>query len=113
MSDLPHDENPTRPRVVGFDLDLTLVDTRARILHSTMAAFADLEVPMQESRIVPHLGGPVTTPRTDVQYIATEYGVVNMRGKTLKEREPEDKKASDKTSEAKPNRNRVAPCERG
>lgn len=38
------------------------------------------------SRIVPRLGGPVTTPRTDVQYIATEYGIVNMRGKTLKER---------------------------
>ena len=54
-----HDEHPARPRVVGFDLDLTLVDTRARILHSTMAAFADFDVPMEESRIVPHLGIPL------------------------------------------------------
>ena len=40
------------------------------------------------SRIVPELtqGTPVTTPRTEVQYIATEYGIVNLRGRTLDER---------------------------
>jgi itaconate CoA-transferase len=38
------------------------------------------------SRIVPQLGGPVTTPRNDVRYIVTEYGVADLRGKTLGER---------------------------
>ena len=40
------------------------------------------------SRIVPFLdhGSCVTTSRTDVQYIVTEYGIANLRGKTLKER---------------------------
>jgi 4-hydroxybutyrate CoA-transferase len=31
-------------------------------------------------------GTPVTTPRTDVEYIATEYGVVNLRYKSNRER---------------------------
>ena len=38
------------------------------------------------SRIVPHLDGPVTTPRNDVRWIVTEYGAANMHGKTLRER---------------------------
>ncbi len=38
------------------------------------------------SRIVPELAGPVTTPRNDVRYIVTEYGVADLRGKTLGER---------------------------
>jgi len=40
------------------------------------------------SRIVPHLDGrtPVTTSRFDVQYICTEYGAVNLWGKTARER---------------------------
>ena len=40
------------------------------------------------SRIVPHLDGhtPVTTSRFDVQYICTEYGEVNLFGKTVSER---------------------------
>lgn len=40
------------------------------------------------SRIIPHMetGTPVTTSRFDVQYICTEYGVVNLSGKTVKER---------------------------
>lgn len=32
------------------------------------------------SKIVPHLEGPVTTPRTDVQYVVTEHGVTNLKG---------------------------------
>lgn len=47
--------------------------------HSTAAKGA-------VSRIVPKLSGPVTTPRNDVQYVATEYGIVNLRGLTLAER---------------------------
>ena len=38
------------------------------------------------SRIVPHLEGPVTTPRNDIHYIVTEYGCVDLRGKSLSER---------------------------
>lgn len=40
------------------------------------------------SRIVPHLDDhtPVTTSRFDVQYICTEYGEVNLFGKTVSER---------------------------
>ena len=40
------------------------------------------------SRIVPTLrpGAVVTTPRTDVQYIVTEYGVAQLKGKSMRER---------------------------
>jgi itaconate CoA-transferase len=38
------------------------------------------------SRIVPHLHGPVTTPRNDVHIIVTEYGSADLRGKSLAER---------------------------
>lgn len=40
------------------------------------------------SRIVPMLGAgtPVTTSRTDVDYIVTEYGIAPMRGRTLRAR---------------------------
>lgn len=38
------------------------------------------------SRIVPHLDGSVTTPRADVHYVATEYGLANLRGKSISER---------------------------
>lgn len=47
------------PRVVGFDLDLTLVDTRARILHATVAAFGDFDVAMDPGLVTPHLGIPL------------------------------------------------------
>jgi len=41
----------------------------------------------QKSRIVPNLSDiAVVVPRGDVQYVATEYGVVNLFGKTLQER---------------------------
>lgn len=37
------------------------------------------------SRIVPELAGGtvVTTPRTDVMYVVTEYGIVNLKGKSV------------------------------
>lgn len=43
---------------------------------------------MGTSRIVPHItvGGGVVTPRADVHYVVTEYGAVNLFGKTLRER---------------------------
>ena len=41
----------------------------------------------RQSRIVPSLSNiPVVVPRGDVQFVATEYGVVNLFGKTLQER---------------------------
>jgi len=40
------------------------------------------------SRVVPHLppGSVVTTPRADTHYLATEYGVVNLKGRSTRER---------------------------
>ena len=40
------------------------------------------------SRIVPTLtkGNIVTTPRTDMMYVVTEYGIVNLKGRTVAER---------------------------
>jgi 4-hydroxybutyrate CoA-transferase len=40
------------------------------------------------SRIVPRLepGAPVTTTRSDIHYVVTEYGVADLRGKTLGQR---------------------------
>ena len=42
----------------------------------------------RESRIVSALtsGNIVTTPRTDVMYVVTEYGLVNLKGKSVAER---------------------------
>lgn len=38
------------------------------------------------SRVVPRIAGPATNPRVDTQYIVTEYGVADMRGKSTTER---------------------------
>lgn len=38
------------------------------------------------SRIVPQLSGPVTTARSDVDVIVTEFGAADLRGKTLSQR---------------------------
>ena len=42
----------------------------------------------RRSRIVPSLapGNVVTTPRTDTMYVVTEYGMVNLKGKSVAER---------------------------
>jgi acyl-CoA hydrolase len=32
------------------------------------------------------LGNIVTTPRTDTMYVVTEYGIVNLKGKSVAER---------------------------
>ena len=50
-------------------------------LHSTTS---DQSVSKIVSTIT--TGGPVTTSRCDVNYIVTEYGVAQLRGKTLRER---------------------------
>lgn len=38
------------------------------------------------SRILPQLQGPVTTPRNDTHIVVTEYGWVELKGKSLRER---------------------------
>ena len=38
------------------------------------------------SKIVPRLLGPVTTPRNDIHYVATEYGLVNLKALSSTER---------------------------
>ena len=38
------------------------------------------------SRIVTRLDGPVTTPRNDTHIVVTEYGAVDLKGKSLRER---------------------------
>jgi len=38
------------------------------------------------SKIVPTLSGPVTTARTEVDVIVTEYGAAQLKGQTLAER---------------------------
>lgn len=40
----------------------------------------------QVSRIVAELSGPVTTPRSDVDHIVTEWGVAHLRGLSLRQR---------------------------
>jgi itaconate CoA-transferase len=38
------------------------------------------------SRIVPRVSGPATDPRSDTQYIVTEYGVADLRAKSIAQR---------------------------
>jgi itaconate CoA-transferase len=38
------------------------------------------------SRVVARIEGPATDPRSDVQYVVTEYGGANLRGKSIAER---------------------------
>jgi itaconate CoA-transferase len=38
------------------------------------------------SKIVPRLEGPVTTPRNDVHFVVTEFGSVDLKGKSSTER---------------------------
>jgi itaconate CoA-transferase len=46
----------------------------------SVIAFASTTRAGTISKIVPRLSGPVTTPRNDVHYVATEYGIVNLKG---------------------------------
>jgi acyl-CoA hydrolase len=38
------------------------------------------------SRIVPSLSGPVTTARSDVDVVITEFGAAQLRGRNLRDR---------------------------
>jgi phosphoglycolate phosphatase len=47
------------PLTVGFDLDLTLVDSHERILSAYIRALGDLGVEMSREQLTPHLGMPL------------------------------------------------------
>ncbi len=73
----------TSPRAmppIGWPSNISII-----ALPST---YLDRESKQLKSRIVPVLkpGAVVTTPRTDVMYVVTEYGAVNLRGKSIPER---------------------------
>jgi phosphoglycolate phosphatase len=47
------------PLTVGFDLDLTLVDSHERILSAYIRALGDLGVEVSSEELTPHLGTPL------------------------------------------------------
>jgi len=52
--------NVTAPLVVGFDLDLTLVDSHERIISAFIRALGDLGVEVSREALAPHLGMPLS-----------------------------------------------------
>jgi len=52
--------NVTAPLVVGFDLDLTLVDSHERIISAYIRALGDLGVQVSREELTPHLGMPLS-----------------------------------------------------
>lgn len=44
---------------IGFDLDLTLIDSRQRILTAARRAFADLGHAVDDAVLLPHMGVPI------------------------------------------------------
>lgn len=44
---------------IGFDLDLTLIDSRQRILSAAQRAFADLGLSVGDDLLLPHMGVPI------------------------------------------------------
>ena len=52
--------NVTAPLVVGFDLDLTLVDSHERIISAYIRALGDLGVEVSREELTPHLGMPLS-----------------------------------------------------
>jgi phosphoglycolate phosphatase len=51
--------NMTTPLTVGFDLDLTLVDSHERIISAYIRALGDLGVEVSSEDLEPHLGMPL------------------------------------------------------
>lgn len=69
----------------GGQLDFVRAGVRSPGGHSIIALAATAKGGSL-SKIVPALSGPVTTPRTEVDVIVTEYGAARLRGQTLAER---------------------------
>jgi 4-hydroxybutyrate CoA-transferase len=72
---------------VGGQVDFVRGAARSRGGKSILA-FPSTAGGGKYSRIVPHLdpGAVVTTSRYDVHYIVTEYGIADLRGKSVRER---------------------------
>jgi phosphoglycolate phosphatase len=71
--------SPARPLVVGFDLDLTLVDSRERIMRSYIHALRDVGVEVSREDLEPHMGIPLThtvaavAPAVDADALVARY----------------------------------------
>jgi phosphoglycolate phosphatase len=69
----------TAPLTVGFDLDLTLVDSRDRIINAYIRALQDLGVEVSIEDLEPHLGIPLThtaaavAPAVDADALVLRY----------------------------------------
>src|ERR1017187_1737689 len=69
----------TAPLTVGFDLDLTLVDSHERITSAYIRAFGDLGVDVSSEQLEPHQGIPLThtaealAPGLDVDELVLRY----------------------------------------
>lgn len=67
------------PLVVGFDLDLTLVDSRERIMRSYIHALRDVGVEVSREDLEPHMGIPLThtvaavAPAVDADALVARY----------------------------------------
>lgn len=72
---------------VGGQVDFVRGATRSKG-GKAILAFPSTADGGKYSRIVPKLpeGGAVTTSRNDVHYIVTEYGIADLRGKSIRER---------------------------
>ncbi len=78
---------PTQFSGVGGQVDFVRGAARSKGGKSILA-FPSTAGGGKYSRIVPRLdpGAVVTTSRCDVHYIVTEYGIANLRGKSIRER---------------------------
>jgi uncharacterized protein len=71
-----------RPLVVGFDLDMTLIDARAGIRAAWVALSRETGVPVDADLVVTRLGPPVETevanwfPAEDVDRVAARYRAI-------------------------------------
>jgi uncharacterized protein len=71
-----------RPLVVGFDLDMTLIDARAGIRAAWLALSRETGVPVDADLVVTRLGPPVETevanwfPSEDVERVAARYRAI-------------------------------------
>ena len=78
---------PTQISGVGGQVDFVRAANMSKG-GKAIIAIASTAAGGKISKIVPFLdhGTTVTTGRCEVQYIVTEYGAVNLQGKTLRER---------------------------
>jgi len=71
--------NVTAPLTVGFDLDLTLVDSHDRIINAYIRALRDLGVEVSSEDLMPHMGIPLThtaaaiAPAVDADALVLRY----------------------------------------